>query len=155
MPSHPPSNCQRGSPHSASPNNQIKSPAQGEALSVKEISRSTPTQTRESSDTPMLSAFCRVAPSERFSVLAMRAACVFFRASAFKVRTCSGVHARRFVAFLAIKQTPDFEKGGHHVAPQANNNNQQSPGVWISCISWFLIRCGMRYSLFGLAKGYH
>ena len=36
------------------------------------------------------------------SVLAIRAACVFFRASVFNVRTFSGVHVRRFVAFLAI-----------------------------------------------------
>ena len=81
----------------------------------------------------MLNAFCRVAPSERFSVLAIRPACVFFRASAFNVRTCSGVHARRFVAFLAIKQTPDFEKG-YLVAPHVNNNNKESLGVWINCI---------------------
>jgi hypothetical protein len=60
------------------------------------------TQTRESSDKPILNAFCRVAPSVRFSVLAIRAACVFFRASVFNVRTCSGVHSRRFVALLAI-----------------------------------------------------
>jgi hypothetical protein len=76
----------------------------------------------------MLSAFCRVAPSERFSVLAIRAACVFFRASAFNVRTFSGVHARRFVAFLAIKQTPDPEEG-YLVAPRGNNNNKESFGV--------------------------
>jgi hypothetical protein len=74
-------------------------------------------------------AFCRVAPSERFSVLAIRAACLFFRASAFNVRTCSRVHARRFVAFLAIKKTPDFEKG-YLVAPHVNNNNKESLGVW-------------------------
>ena len=48
--------------------------------------------------------------SERFSVLAIRAACVFFRASAFNVRRCSGVHARRFVAFLAIEKLPVLEK---------------------------------------------
>jgi len=51
----------------------------------------------------MLNAFWRVAPSVRFKVLAIRAACVFFRASAFKVLTCAGVHARLFVALLGIK----------------------------------------------------
>jgi ferredoxin len=45
-----------------------------------------------------------LAPTVRFNVLAIRAACVFFRASAFNVRTCSGVHARFFVAFLAIQK---------------------------------------------------
>jgi len=44
-------------------------------------------QARESRDSPRLNAFCRVAPSVRFSVLAIVAAPVFFRASAFKVRT--------------------------------------------------------------------
>ena len=70
----------------------------------------------------MLNAFCRVAPSVRFSVLAIRAACVFFRASAFNVRTCSGVHSRRFVAFLAIQKAPNFERGDL-VAPHLNKFN--------------------------------
>ena len=60
-------------------------------------------QARELSDKPILNAFCRVAPSVRFSVLAILAACVFFRASVFNVRTCAGVHSRRFDIFLAIK----------------------------------------------------
>jgi hypothetical protein len=92
------------------------------------------TQTRESRDKPILNAFCRVAPSERFSVLAIREAFFFWRAMVFKVRTCSGVHARRFVAFLAIKQTPDFDRG-YLVAPHVSNNNKESLGVWINCIS--------------------
>jgi len=53
-------------------------------------------QARESRDSPRLNAFLRVAPSLRFRVLAMLAACVFFFASVFKVRTCSVVHARHF-----------------------------------------------------------
>jgi hypothetical protein len=53
-------------------------------------------QARESSDKPMLNAFCRVAPSARFRVRAMLAARFFFLASVFNVRTCSGVHMRRF-----------------------------------------------------------
>ena len=57
----------------------------------------------KSSDKPILNAFCRVAPTVRFNVLAIFAACVFFRASAFNVRTCAGVHSRRFDTFLAIK----------------------------------------------------
>jgi hypothetical protein len=69
-------------------------------------------QVRVSSDNPILNAFCRVAPAVRFSVLAIVAACVFFRASAFKVRTSAEVHARRFVALLAIKQLQVFRRVG-------------------------------------------
>src|SRR6516162_143040 len=68
------------------------------------------TQARVSNDKPILNAFCRVAPSVRFNVLAIFAAFVFFRASVFNVRRCSGVHARRFFALLAINKPPDFEK---------------------------------------------
>ena len=57
---------------------------------------------RESRDSPMLNAFWRVAPSDRFKLLAMRPAFVFFRASVFNVLTSSEVHAR-FKTFLAIK----------------------------------------------------
>src|SRR5580658_8733033 len=60
------------------------------------------TQIRESSDNPILNAFWRVAPSVRFSALAIRLAGVFFLARVFNSRRCSAVHARRFVAFLAI-----------------------------------------------------
>jgi hypothetical protein len=60
-----------------------------------------PDHERESSDNPRLNAFCRVAPSVRFSVRAMLAARVFFLAAVFKVRTSAAVHARRF-DFLAI-----------------------------------------------------
>jgi hypothetical protein len=52
----------------------------------------------------MLNAFCRVAPSVRFRVLAILPAGLFFFASVFRVRTCSVVHARR-LDFLAIKIT--------------------------------------------------
>jgi hypothetical protein len=54
----------------------------------------------------MLNAFCRVAPSVRFSVRAILAAGVFFFASVFSSRTCTDVHARRFDAFFAIKYLP-------------------------------------------------
>jgi hypothetical protein len=60
-------------------------------------------QARESSDKPIMNAFCRVAPTVRFNVLAILAACVLFRASVFNVRTSSFVHVRRFDTFLAIK----------------------------------------------------
>src|SRR3984957_5171663 len=60
-------------------------------------------QALESRDKPILNAFCRVAPSVRFSVLAILAACFFFLASDFQVRTCSGVQPRRLDHFLAIK----------------------------------------------------
>lgn len=51
---------------------------------------------RESSDNPILKAFCRVAPSLRFKVRAMLFAGVFFFACAFNVRTSAVVQARRF-----------------------------------------------------------
>jgi hypothetical protein len=56
---------------------------------------------RESSDSPRLKAFCRVAPSVRFKVWAMLAARVFLRAIVFNVRTSDDVHDRRF-DFLGI-----------------------------------------------------
>jgi hypothetical protein len=68
------------------------------------------TQVRMSSDRPILNAFCRVAPSVRFSLLAIRDAPFFWRAIVLKVRTCSAVHALRFVAFLAIEQLPVSKK---------------------------------------------
>ena len=58
-------------------------------------------QPRESSDSPRLNAFCRVAPSVRFNLLAMLDAWVFLRANVFSVRTSDDVHERRF-EFLAI-----------------------------------------------------
>jgi hypothetical protein len=41
----------------------------------------------------------------------MLAACFFFLASDFNVRTCPGVHVRRFDTFLAIQITPSLNKG--------------------------------------------
>ena len=76
----------------------IKKARQGRGLS--EAWRAEP-QARESSDSPRLKAFCRVAPSVRLSVLAMLSARVFFRESVFNVRTSDGVHERRF-EFLGI-----------------------------------------------------
>ena len=70
------------------------------------LKRKPTAQARESSDKPILNAFCRVAPSVRFSVLAMRDAVFFCWAIVLKVRTCSAVQARRFVAFLAIEYLP-------------------------------------------------
>ena len=67
-------------------------------------------QARELSDKPRVNAFCRVAPSLRFSVLAMLAACIFFFASFFSLRTCFFVHWRRFDTFSAIQITPGFRK---------------------------------------------
>jgi hypothetical protein len=66
---------------------------------------------RESRDIPRLKAFCRIAPSVRLRVLAMLAALVFFFARVFKVRTLSGVHARRFVDFVAIKYNSNCDEG--------------------------------------------
>ena len=58
----------------------------------------------------MLNAFCRVAPSVRFSLSAIRDARFFWRAIVFKVRTCSAVHARRFLGFFTIEQLPVSNK---------------------------------------------
>jgi hypothetical protein len=57
---------------------------------------------RESSDNPMLNAFCRVAPSVRFSVRAIFFAGVFLRASDFNSRTFAVVQARLFDVFFNI-----------------------------------------------------
>jgi hypothetical protein len=67
----------------------------------------------------MLNAFCRVAPSVRFSLSAIRDAPFFWRAIVLKVRTCSAVHARRFLAFFAIEQLPVSKKS------LAGNNTEQ------------------------------
>src|ERR1700677_2811851 len=56
----------------------------------------------------MLKAFWRVAPSVRFSFLAICDAEVFFFASDFRSRTSAAVHARRFFALFAIK--PPFHE---------------------------------------------
>jgi hypothetical protein len=61
---------------------------------------------RESSDNPILNAFCRVAPSERFNFLAIRPAGVFFFAIVFSSRTCVDVHARLFFVFLCLEAHP-------------------------------------------------
>jgi hypothetical protein len=60
-------------------------------------------QPRVSSDNPMLNAFCRVAPSVRFSVFAIFPAGFFCFARTFKVRICSVVHALRLDGFFAIQ----------------------------------------------------
>ena len=65
-------------------------------------------QERESSERPILKAFCRVAPSDLFNFFAIRAAGVFFRAIAFRSRTSAEVHARLFFARLAIN--PPFQE---------------------------------------------
>jgi hypothetical protein len=64
-------------------------------------------QERESSESPMLNAFCRVAPSVLFNFLAILDAGVFLFAIAFNSRTSTEVQARRFV-LLAIE--PPFQK---------------------------------------------
>jgi hypothetical protein len=65
-------------------------------------------QERESSESPMLNAFCRVAPSVLRNFLAILAAVVFFFAMLFNSRTSVAVHARRFFDFLAIN--PPFQE---------------------------------------------
>lgn len=65
-------------------------------------------QERESSESPMLKAFWRVAPSVLFSFLAICDAEVFLRAIDFKSRTSLEVHERRFFFRLAIM--PPFQE---------------------------------------------
>ena len=63
---------------------------------------------RESSDSPILNAFCRVAPSVRFKARAMLAALVFFFACTFNLRMSAVVHERRF-NLLAILVIPHLK----------------------------------------------
>jgi len=65
-------------------------------------------QERESSESPMLNAFWRVAPSLLLSFLAICDALVFLRAIVFSSRTSPEVHARRFFVLFAIK--PPFRE---------------------------------------------
>jgi hypothetical protein len=60
-------------------------------------------QERESSESPMLKAFWRVAPSVLLSFLAIADALVFLRAIVLSALTSLEVHARRFFFLLAIK----------------------------------------------------
>lgn len=60
---------------------------------------------RESSDNPILNAFCLVAPSVRLSAFAILPAGIFFFAINFKVLTCCVVQVRRLV-FLDIYKPP-------------------------------------------------
>ena len=85
-------------------------------------------QARELSDNPILNAFWRVAPSLRFNALAILAAGFLFLASDFNVRTCTGVHARRFDTFLAIQITPGSRKG----RLVAENSYKEKPKIpWL------------------------
>ena len=65
-------------------------------------------QERESSDSPMLNAFCRVAPSVLFNFLAILVAGVFRFAIDLSPRTSVAVQARRLPDFLAIEITPSL-----------------------------------------------
>jgi len=66
---------------------------------------------RESSDNPILNAFCRVAPSDRFNFLAILAAGVFFFAIVFSSRTWTDVQARLFVPFFMRIKSPCMSAG--------------------------------------------
>jgi|ERR1035437_2133936 len=57
-------------------------------------------QTRESSDTLILIAFCSVAPSDLFKLRAIFAVGAFFRARDLSSRMCAVVHARLFYQFF-------------------------------------------------------
>lgn len=75
---------------------------------IKACEAAAKSQERESSESPMLNAFWRVAPSVLFSFLAIRPAGVFLRAIVFSSRTSLEVHARRFFFLFAIK--PPFQE---------------------------------------------
>ena len=81
-------------------------------------------QERESSDSPRLKAFCRVAPSVRFKLRAMLAARAFFRAIVFSERTSDEVHERRF-DFLGIPIVSEW-KGRDLVAKICWKEKQKS-----------------------------
>src|SRR6516162_11873675 len=65
-------------------------------------------QERESSESPMLKAFWRVAPSVLLSFFAICDALVFLRAIVFSSRSSLEVHARRLLFLFAI--TPPFQE---------------------------------------------
>jgi hypothetical protein len=65
-------------------------------------------QARESSDNPMLKAFCRVAPSVRLSILAIAPADFFLRARDFNFLTCTGVHGVLLVSFFTCLVSHDL-----------------------------------------------
>src|SRR3974377_1728090 len=65
-------------------------------------------QEREASESPMLKAFWRVAPSVLLSFFAIFDALVFLRAIVFSSRSSLEVHARRFFFLFAI--TPPFQE---------------------------------------------
>src|SRR5690348_18366674 len=65
-------------------------------------------QERESSESPMLKAFWRVAPSVLLSFFAICDALVFLRAIVFSSRSSLEVHPRRFFFLFAI--TPPFQE---------------------------------------------
>jgi hypothetical protein len=79
----------------------------------------------------MLNAFCRVAPSVRFSLSAIRDARFFWRAIALSMRTCSAVHARRFLAFFAIERLPVSKRRS-----LAGNNTEQKLKSDVGASSW-------------------
>ena len=74
-----------------------KAPREGGARNWRFL---TSVRQRESSDNPILNAFCLVAPSVRFNFLAIRPAGVFLRAIVFRSRTCTDVQARLFDPFF-------------------------------------------------------
>jgi hypothetical protein len=84
-------------------------------------------QDRESSESPMLNAFCRVAPSVLRNFLAIFPAVVFFFAKLFNSRTSVAVHARRFFDFLAIN--PPFQERQLHLFNRSEGTQQIGLGV--------------------------
>jgi hypothetical protein len=85
-------------------------------------------QERESSESPMLNAFCRVAPSVLRSFLAIFPAAVFFFAMLFNSRTSVAVHARRFFDFLAIN--PPFQEK-HYIISLTEAKETQQIGLMV------------------------
>jgi hypothetical protein len=84
-------------------------------------------QARESSDNPILNAFWRVAPSDRFNFLAILAAGVFFFAIVFSSRTCTDVHERLFFPFF-ISESPYMNAG--LVAPSWSKEKDPQSDTW-------------------------
>jgi len=91
---------------------------------------------RVSSDNPMLNAFCRVAPSDRFNLLAIFAAGAFLRAIDFSSRTCTDVQARLFFPFfirISVYEGPMFVAGS--VANEKPHAPVKVPGLEIAACS--------------------
>jgi hypothetical protein len=97
-------------------------------------------QERESSESPMLNAFWRVAPSLLLSFLAICDALVFLRAIVFSSRTSPEVHARRFFVLFAIK--PPFRERQLVALTGVKEKSNRWMGIVLAAEPWPRNRTG-------------